>query len=41
MAELLTAENGVTELNPDEVLTDDNISKDMAKEYEDGKGGED
>lgn len=36
--ELLTAENGVSE--PEIEITDENISEDMAKEYENGKGDE-
>lgn len=43
MADLkvLDESTNLTELDPNVVLTDDNIPEDMAKEYEDGKGGED
>lgn len=43
MADLkvLDESTGLTELDPTAVLTDDNISEDMAKEYENGKGDED
>lgn len=37
--EILTSENGLAE--PEVEITDKNISPDMSKEYENGKGDED
>lgn len=39
--ELLTAENGVSEEMSVDALTEENISEEMKKEYENGKGDED